>query len=182
MCIRVHQRRRGAVAASIYDVAMAEFQQVEISDIDQAPVLVRLDRPIGAPRQAVWDLLALDPSRWADFVPGFSRKSHWTKQTPDGVGSVRRVTAGGLTIDEEILVHEVGSRWGFRVASAPLPLAKALVEDYLLEDAPGGCILHWTVGVWPYGPPALARPVVTAAFTFLENRLSAGLEKVGATA
>lgn len=160
---------------------MAVFQQFTISDIDNAPIVLRLDRPIRAPRQTVWDLLALDPSRWADFVPGFSRKSHWTKQTPEGVGSVRRVTAGGLTIDEEILLHEVGTRWGFRVASAPLPLAKGLVEDYLLEDAPGGCILHWSIGAWPYGPPALARPVITAAFTFLANRLSAGLEKAAGT-
>jgi hypothetical protein len=172
------QRAATAGAVSIYDVPMVDFQRVAISDLDSAPVVVRLDRPIGAPRQAVWDLLALEPSRWADFVPGFSRSSHWLTQTPEGVGSVRRVTAGGLTIDEEVLVHEVGRRWGFRVISAPLPLAKGLVEDYVLEDAPGGCILHWSVGAWPYGPPALARPVVTAAFTFLANRLSAGLEKV----
>lgn len=156
---------------------MVDFQAKRITDIDAAPVVVRLARPIGAPRQAVWDLLALDPSRWADFMPGFSRAGHWTKQTPEGVGSVRRVTVGGLTIDEEILVHEVGERWGFRVLSAPLPLAKALVEDYRLEDAPGGCILHWSVGAWPYGPPALARPVITAAFTFLVGKLSSGLEQ-----
>lgn len=160
---------------------VADFQQVDISDIDTAPIVVRLDRRIKAPRQAVWDLLALEPSRWADFVPGFSRKSHWVKQTPDGIGSVRRVTAGGLTIDEEILVHEVGSRWGFRVVSAPLPLAKGLAEDYRLEDAPGGCILHWSVGAWPYGPPALARPVITGVFTFLANKLSAGLEREAGT-
>ncbi|HEY9414524.1 MAG TPA: SRPBCC family protein [Pseudonocardia sp.] len=156
---------------------MADFQHKTIADLDSAPVVVRLERPIGAPRQAVWDLLALDPSRWADFVPGFSRKSHWVSQTPDGVGSVRQVTAGGLAIDEEILIHEVGARWSFRVVSAQLPLAKALVEDYVVKDAPGGCILHWSVGVWPYGPPALARPVITAAFTFLAGKLASGLER-----
>jgi hypothetical protein len=160
---------------------MADFQQVTISDIDAAPVVVRLDRPIRAPRQTVWDLLALDPARWGDFCPGFDHSGHWTKQTPEGVGSVRRIKAGGLTFDEEVVVHEVGTRWGFRVVSGPLPLAKALVEDYLLEDAPGGCILHWSVGAWPYGPAALSRPVVTAAFTFLANRLSAGLEKLAGT-
>ena len=172
------QRASVRGATSIYDVAMADFQQVTISDLDSAPVVVRVDRPIGAPRQAVWDLLALDPARWADFMPGVSRSSHWVKQTPEGVGSVRKLTAGGLPINEEILVHEVGTRWGFRVASAPLPLAKALVEDYRVEDAPGGCILRWSVGVWPYGPAALARPVVTAIFTAMGNKLSAGLEKV----
>jgi len=41
-------------SASIYDVSMADFQQVTISDIDSAPVVVRLDRPISAPRQVVW--------------------------------------------------------------------------------------------------------------------------------
>jgi hypothetical protein len=166
---------------SIYHVAMADFQQVTISDIDSAPVIVRQDRPINAPRQAVWDLLALDPARWGDFCPGFDHSGHWVKQTPEGVGSVRRVKAGGLTFDEEVVVHEVGTRWAFRVVSGPVPLAKAMVEDYLLEDAPGGCILHWSVGVWPYGPAALSRPVVNAAFSFLANKISAGLEKLAGT-
>jgi len=80
--------------------AVATFRAVTLDDIDGAPVVLRADHPIAASRQAVWDLLAGDPARWGDFAPGFDHSGVWTKETPDGVGAVRRVKVGGLTFHE----------------------------------------------------------------------------------
>lgn len=159
---------------------MVDFRQVTVDDIPDAPVQVRVDYPIAAPRQRVWDLLAGDPARWGDFCPGFDHSGHWTKETPDGVGAVRKVRVGKLTFLDTILAHDDGKRWAFRVESASVPLAKALVEDYVLEDAPGGCVLHWSVGVWPHGPAALSRPIVKRALTSFAGKLVKGLEKAAA--
>lgn len=156
---------------------MATFKAVSLDDIAGAPVHLHADHHIGADRQAVWDLLAGDPARWGDFCPGFDSSGHWTKETSDGVGAVRKVRVGGLTFFDEILANDPGRRWGFRVESAAVPLAKALVEDYVLEDAPGGCVLHWSAGVWPHGPVALVRPVLTPALMTFARLLVRGVEK-----
>lgn len=160
---------------------MPTFRRVTLDDINDAPVRLHSDHQIGAPRQAVWDLLAGDPARWGDFCPGFDHSGHWTKQTPDGVGAVRQVRVGKLTFLDEILANDPGERWAFRVESAALPLAKALAEDYVLEDAPGGCVLHWSAGVWPHGPAALARPVLTPALMTFARLLVKGVEKAART-
>lgn len=161
---------------------MATFRQVTLEDIHSAPVQVHVDYPINASRQAVWDLLAGDPARWGDFCPGFDHSGHWVKETPDGVGAVRKVHVGKLTFEDTILANDPGTRWGFRVETASLALAKALAEDYVLEDSPGGCTLRWTVGVWPHGPAVLSRPIVTVALKNFAGKLVKGLEKAAATA
>src|ERR1700712_1660695 len=156
---------------------MATFQPFALNDIPGAPVHLHADHQINASRQAVWDLLAGDPARWGDFCPGFDHSGHWTKETSDGVGAFRQVRVGKLTFVDEILANDPGKRWGFRVESAALPLAKALAEDYVLEDAPGGCVLHWSAGVWPHGPAALARPLLTPALNTFARMLVKGVEK-----
>lgn len=60
--------------------------------------------------------------------------------------------------------------------TAPFPMAKALIEDYRLEDSAAGCTLHWTGGVWPVGPAALMRPILSASLTLIITRLSRGLQ------
>jgi hypothetical protein len=156
---------------------VATFRAVTLDDIAGAPVVLQADHPIAASRQAVWDLLAGDPARWGDFAPGFDHSGVWTKETPTGVGAIRRVKVGGLTFHDEILANDPGARWGFRVESAALPVAKALVEDWVLEDAPGGCVLHWRAGVWPHGPAALNKPLLKPALLTFAKLLVRGVEK-----
>jgi len=95
---------------------------------------------------------------------------------PSGTCS-QEIPPAGATSAPGSTTPAIGARWGFRVESAALPLAKALAEDYVLEDAPDGCTLHWTVGVWPHGPAALARPVVIPALKAFAGMLARGVEK-----
>jgi hypothetical protein len=160
---------------------MAALREVTLDDFPTAAVLLNLDQSIGAPRAQVWELLSGDPARWGDFFPGFDGSGRWVTRTPEGVGSVRQVRVAGLTFRETILAHdEATSRWAFRVDSCTLPACRAQAEDYLLEDAPGGCVLHWTFALWPYVPAAAARVVARPALTMLAKRMAAGLERATA--
>lgn len=156
---------------------MANYRQVILTEIPNAPVQLRLRREIAAPRTQVWELLSGDPARWGGFFPGFDGSGHWLDRTPEGVGSVRQVRAAGLTFRESVLAHDEATRWAFRLDVGP-PVVRALAEDYLLEDAPGGCALHWTIAVWPYGPPALVRALAGPGLKVIADRMAAGLERV----
>lgn len=157
---------------------MATLRAVGVEDIPSAPVRVTRTVPVRAPRPAVFGLLTGDPARWGDFCPGFDHSGRWVVQTPDHVGSRRRVRAGGLVVEETVLLHEEGSRWAFRVESAPLPLFRALAEDYRLTDTDQGCQLEWTMALWPHFAPALHRPALDAGLKVLASGMAKGLERV----
>lgn len=70
---------------------------------------------------------------------------NWTSPKPFGVGTTRTVSlANGAAIDEEFFAWEPGRRMAFCFVAGGLPV-KAFVEDYVLEDAPGGSRLTWTL-------------------------------------
>lgn len=156
------------------------MRQVTLDDIPSAPIIVEVVEQIAAPRQRVFDLLSGDPARWGDFISVLDHKGHWVKETPDGIGAVRSIGRGKARLTETILAKDDGKRWAFRVESGPLPGVKAFLEDYLLEDSPGGCTLRWTGVVWPVGPAALVRPVVTAPLKAVIRRLTRGVERAAA--
>jgi hypothetical protein len=157
---------------------MAEYRKVALEDIPTAPVHLEIDLPLRAPRERVWALLA-DPATWGDWCPGFDKSGHWVTRTPEGVGSVRAVRAGGLRFRESILAHDEGRRWAFRV-DAGVPAMAALAEDYRLDDAPDGCVLHWSGGFWPRGPLRLAKPLIAPGARTFVGMLARGLERAAA--
>lgn len=158
---------------------MPTFRRITLDEIAAAPIHVRVEVPIAAPRQRVFDLFVGDPARWGDFLPALDHNGRWL--SGDGeVGAVRRIGRGAVTFTETILAKDAGKRWAFRVDEATLPLAKALIEDYAFEDAGEGCLLRWTGAVWPIGPVALARPALTAGLTLVVRRLAKGVERIAA--
>jgi hypothetical protein len=159
---------------------MPKLRPVTLDDLPLAPVTIRVDARISAPRQRAFDLFSEDPARWGEFHSALDGKGRWLSRTPEGVGSVRRIGSGPVDVIETILAHDNGKRWAFRVDESTLPMAKAMLEDYVFEDAPGGCLLIWTAGIWPIGPAALARPVLTLALGSMIRQLAAGVGRVAA--
>jgi hypothetical protein len=156
---------------------MTQLRPVTLDDIPNAPIILKVDRTLAVPRQRVYDLISGDPARWGDFAP-VDHKGRWISETPDGVGSVREIGRGPGRLREQVLVRDDGKRWGFYVVSTPLPMVRAMAEDYLFEDAPGGCTLRWSAGIWPIGPVALVRPVATAALTRVVEGMGRNIEKL----
>src|SRR6185436_3221943 len=68
-----------------------------------------------APREVVWSILA-DGGSWSEWGP-------WTKSEldrvgsppPGGVGSIKRLARGRMTIREEVTEFEPPSRFGYRL-------------------------------------------------------------------
>ena len=159
---------------------MPNLRPVTLDDLPGAPITITTDVDIVASRQRAFDLFSGDPARWGRFHTVLDNNGRWISETPDGIGSVRRIGNGRVEFIETILAKDNGKRWAFRVDKATLPMARAMIEDYVFEDAPNGCTLHWTAGIWPIGPAALARPVLTVALTRLIRQIAGGVERFAA--
>jgi hypothetical protein len=68
-----------------------------------------------------------------------------------GVGARRVIRYRGVTFDETILAFDDPSRWTFRVDSATIGVAKALVEEWTFDEHPDGTLARWTFCAEP-GP------------------------------
>ncbi len=93
--------------------------------------------------------------------------------TPDGVGTVRRVGVGPLSIDEEIVVLEPPRRMVYRIVRG-LPLRYHRGEVRVAPFGDGGSELAWDITIAsqiPYFAQVLARA--------LNRSINQGLRKLG---
>ena len=78
-------------------------------------------------------------SRWATAIADVT----WTSPQPYGVGTTRTVTMrGGAVNDAEFVAWERFSHMAFRLNQSTTKGLAAFVEDYQVQDTPGGCRLH----------------------------------------
>ena len=124
-------------------------------------------------RQAVWDALGSD--RMWSWFPGID-KLRWT--TDRGEGGIRELRiARAVTVREQFYRWEEPTRATFRVTHASRRAINGLVEDFQLEELPGGGTrLTWTMAVDPRGPRpprALGKLLATG-----NRRLIAGIRKI----
>jgi hypothetical protein len=146
--------------------------------LDQAPVRVTRAGVVPAPLAAVFAAYADRPEDWKLWCPGFTG-GEWITPPPHEVGSVRRVRAGGRTIEEKVLVYERDRRWAFAVVGLNAPGLRALIEDYAFEELPGlRTRITWTIAVDAPGPAFGTRRAVDAAMRLLLNRAAAKLPSV----
>ena len=147
-----------------------------------APLVLSYTTEVAAPRPAVFAALSGDPAQWRTWFPGL-RDGGYDTPPPQGVGSSRWVRVGGAgTYRETIVVWEEPRQWAWRVDSTTLPMARALVEDWSLDDVPAGTQVTWTFAVDPYPwfgiglriAPAVMHQVFLTAMRRLEGRLTSG--------
>jgi hypothetical protein len=130
-----------------------------------------------APRDVLWNILA-DGGSWSQWGP-------WTKSEldregsppPGGVGSIKRLARGWMTLREEVTEFEPPSRYGYRLLSG-LP-----VRDYraqvTLSDAADGTEIHWhsEFDVRFPGTGGLVRRSLQRAVRDVASRLAAEAER-----
>jgi hypothetical protein len=157
---------------------MRTLAPVSLEFLERAPVRVTRTGVVPAPLSAVFAGYADRPEDWKLWCPGF-HGGEWITPPPHEVGSVRRVRAGGRTIEEKILVHERDRRWAFAVVGLNAPGLRALIEDYVFAELPGlRTRITWTIAVDAPGPALGTRLAVDATMRLLLNRAAARLPTV----
>lgn len=127
-----------------------------------------------APPEAVFDLFA-DGASWPRWFPDI-RRVVWTGPEPKGVGTTRTVTLTTMTVYEHFLAWERGRRFAFRFEGASLPLCRAGVEDYRLEDLGNGrSRFFYGVYLEPSLVVRLAGPLARAQFRGMFRGAAEGL-------
>jgi uncharacterized protein YndB with AHSA1/START domain len=141
-----------------------------------------LVREVKAPPEAVFDVLT-DHRRYAELTP--LRKSVLEREgepAPNGVGSIRKLTAVGPPMREETIAYERPGRFSYTVLSG-LPV-RDHVGTVLLEPAGEGTKVTYAVRTTPTVPVAGALVVaaVKRGITQLLNGVSAEAERRAAAA
>jgi hypothetical protein len=154
------------VDASFFETAPMRFKNV-----------VELDGP---PADAF--AILEDEASWPGWFRGM-RKVVWTSREPHAVGATRTVSLALVTIDEYFFRWESGRRFSFYVTGQTVPLAKALAEDYLLEQSgPGKTRFTYSVAIEPSLALAMGGPAVRAYFGSMFRNAAAGLQSYVAKA
>lgn len=136
-----------------------------------------LSREVNAPPEVVFDVLT-DHRRYAELTP--LRKSELEREGepgPNGVGSIRVLTAVGPPMREETIVYERPTRFSYTVLSG-LPV-RDHVGTVSLEPSEGGTKVVYALRTTPTLP--IVGGVVVAAIkqgvTRLLNGVSAEAER-----
>lgn len=137
-----------------------------------------LVREVKAPPETVFDVLT-DHRRYAELTP--LRKSVLEREgepAPNGVGSIRVLSAVGPPLREETIVYERPSRFSYKVLSG-LPVRDHVGTVSLEGTAGGGTSVTYALRTTPTVPVAgrVVVAVVKQGVTQLLNGVSAEAER-----
>jgi len=142
-----------------------------------APVKVSASREMQATADEVFAALA-DHETWPEWFAALSKVERLGEQA-EGVGSKRRVHIGGrVVIDEEFIVWEPGSAWGFTVYESSPRLLKSLNELVTIQTlAPDRVRVTYLMAIDPTRPVGLL--LRAGAKRQLKKNLGSALEALG---
>jgi hypothetical protein len=146
------------------------LEPVDLSVFDDAPVVVRQQAYVAAPRDRVFAAVASDPAGWGAWFPGFRNDGSWLTPAPHGVGSIRAVRMLAFRYRETVLAWDEGQRWAFRIDETNARGFKAFAEDYLFTDEGTGTRLTWIVAMRPSGPLRYLAPALPLGCALLLRR------------
>jgi uncharacterized protein YndB with AHSA1/START domain len=130
-------------------------------------------REVAAPPEIVFEVLT-DHRRYTDLTP--LRKAELEREgepAPNGVGAIRKLSAVGPPLREEVLAYEPVSRFSYTLLSG-LPVRNH-VGTVELTPAAGGTKVVYAVRTTPTVP--LAGAVVVAAVKLGVGQLLGGIVK-----
>ena len=127
---------------------MPRLRPVDLDFVRTAPLRMVFETTVPVDRARVFHAVGVDAAGWKDWYPGFSGGSY---DGAPGVGARRVIRYRGVGFDETILAFDEPSRWTFRVDSATVPIAKALVEEWTFDEHTDGTLARWTFCAEP-GP------------------------------
>jgi hypothetical protein len=102
-----------------------------------------LQADVAASPTAVFSAITADPSAWTWFL--IRVQGHLAGPGSPGVGSTREFGVFGARFRETILACEPPTRWAYRGDLGSLPLVRALMELWTLEDHHGRTTVRWTL-------------------------------------
>jgi hypothetical protein len=149
------------------------LRNVSLGFLDDAPTKLEFTADVQARRAAVFEAISADPSSWTWF-PGLAR-GHYEGPGPHGVGSVREVRMAGTGYRETILAWDEPARWAYRVDASSVPVGRALVEDWLLEDRGDCTTVRWVFAIEPSSLFRLGLPLAPLVMGRLFRRAMANL-------
>jgi uncharacterized protein YndB with AHSA1/START domain len=132
-----------------------------------------LTREIKAPPEVVFGVLT-DHRRYSELTP--LRKSELEREgadDPNGVGAIRKLTAVGPPMREEVIAYEAPSRFSYTVLSG-LPVRDHVGTVELTADG-GGTKMVYSLRTQPTLP--VVGPVVIAAIKQAIKGLIGGVAK-----
>jgi uncharacterized protein YndB with AHSA1/START domain len=132
------------------------------------------ERQVAAPPEIVFDVLT-DHRRYTEITP--LRKAELEREgepAPNGVGAIRRLTAVGPPMREEVLAYEPGVRFSYKLLSG-LP-TRDHVGTVELTPSGGGTRAVYAVRTTPTLPP-LVSDVFLAGMKFAIKQLLGGVAK-----
>jgi len=127
---------------------MNKLRPEDLAFLERAPKRWDFEEPVAAAPEAVFEAISADPSTWTWF-PGLSRSAAYKSEPPHGVGSLRQVSMAGTTYKETILAWDPPVRWAYRVDECSAPIARALVEDWVIAPSGDGSVVRWTFTIDP---------------------------------
>ena len=136
-----------------------KLRKEELEFVSSAPKRWMFDAPVAAPPEVVFEAISADPKTWTWF-PGITSGGYET-EGPHGVGSIREARMGPSVYRETILAWEAPTRWVYRVDEMTVPLAHALVEEWRIDTAPDGSLVHWTFAIDPRPMFVASMPLAT---------------------
>jgi hypothetical protein len=151
------------------------LESVDLSFFDDAPVVIRRQAHVDAPRDRVFAAVAIDPAGWGEWFPGFGNDGCWQTPPPHGVGSIRTVRMLAFRYRETMLACEEGERWAFRIDETNAKGFRAFAEDYLFADDGMGTRLTWIVAMRPSGPLRFCAPALPLGFGAILRRAASRL-------
>ncbi len=151
--------------------------------LETAPVILRYAAQVEAPTPVVFEAISADPATWTTWFPGL-QSGRYFSDPPHGVGSRREVKVSRVgTYRETMLAWDEGTRWCYRVDETSLPIARALIEDWVVEPAGDHTVVRWTFAIDPttvFRVALLAgKPVIGRTFTQAMNNLGTQLTSKG---
>ena len=151
-------------------------EPVGLDFIDSPRAIWRFENVVEleATPETVFDIFADGESwpRWFEDI----RQVTWTSPEPKGVGTTRTVVLTTMTVYEHFLAWERGRRFTFRFTGSTLPLCRAGIEDYRLDDLGNGRT-RFVYGVY-LAPTFLAQlvgPIMKLQFTRMFRKAAEGL-------
>jgi hypothetical protein len=155
----------------------SKLRAVSIEFLETAPKRWAYEATVSAPQQTVFDAISADPSTWKWF-PGISGGGY-SGTMPPGVGTIREARMGPTVYRETMMAWDAPTRWVYRVDEMTVPLAKALVEEWLVTPQGNQSVVRWTFAIEPKpmfnaGGPATPR-VMGSLFRRAMRNLSASL-------
>ena len=151
-----------------------EMRRETLKFVEHAPVVRATAAEIAVPRERVFEALA-DAPGWVGWFPNV-RSAEYTSQAPHGKGAIRLAEVAGTTWEEEVIVWDVGRRYGWTVLHTSVPLATAQVELFELTDTERGTAIRWTLAIEPRLIARLGAPLAEPAIRMLWQRATQNLE------